>query len=70
MSVYYNKKSAELANAEKQYDSFVPEENSFGKLSFFLRKMREIIFCRNHNMPTVQKEKNLRIYRDSEVKHK
>jgi len=72
MFTYYNKKSKQIADAERKYDAgieFEDEEKSKSS-SFFLNKMREIIFCHKNGLPTEQKEKNLRAYRDSAVSDK
>ena len=67
---YLNEKSEKVAAAERQYDSFIPNEKQRTKSSFFLKKMKEIIFCRKNGLPTTQKEKDLRAYRDADVSDK
>lgn len=66
---YFKKKSKQIADAERQYDSFIADEaeEKLHVSSYFLRKMREIIFCRKNGLPTTEKEKNLRAYRDADV---
>ena len=72
MFTYFNQKSRQIADAERRYDACVELENNRNEKSsaFFLRKMQEIIFCRNNGLPTQEKEKNLRIYRDFDVRNK
>jgi len=72
MVTYADKKSQQIADAERKYDLCVEfeSEKTNQRSFFFLQKMREIIFCRNHGLPTTNKEKNLRTYRDSEVSNK
>lgn len=72
MFTYFNKKSKQIADTERQYDAGIEfESEEKGKFSsFFLNKMREIIFCHSNGLPTEQKEKNLRVYRDSAVRDK
>lgn len=69
---YLQEKSEKIAASERRYDSFVANETCEKQKnsSFFLQKMKEIIFCRNKGLPTKQKEKDLRAYRDADVLNK
>ena len=66
---FYLKESAEEINRqENQYDKLpVPERKFRLSASFFLNKIRDIAFCRKKGLPTKQKEKALREYRDYDV---
>ena len=66
---YLKNKEKDIAEAENSFD-VLPCKSNDSQSSYFLKKMREIIFCRLHGRPTEKKEKSIRAYRDFEVRKK
>ena len=65
---YFESSVTELNETESRYDSFIPEEEP-GRISkrFFLLKMRDIIRLHKKGLPTKEREKELKEFRNQDL---